>query len=798
MNHQDRRSFLKSIAKSAGTAAALGALPPAIQRALAATPGPATSVRDIEHIVIVMLENRSFDHYFGTMEGVRGFMDRFPIPLNGSRMVWQQPSQTSPGQLVWPFRLDKSKVNALRIDKWNTGTQKLPHSYSDAQAAWNQGRMNEWTKYKTDYSMGYYTSAEIPFHHTLAAAFTLCDAYFCSVTGSTGPNRVSFWSGSNSDPNARMAGSPATKANAEITNYRSATVNFTTGPKNVGPESYVYSGTPFNWKTLPELLEAAGVSWRIFQDPKDNWEGMMHGGLAFAGFRNASMSQTGPLWTKGLQGTSTPAGTGPANYVGGLPDFCTAARAGTLPRVSWILPTKQQTEHPSSLASSARGADFLHQILDALTATSNSGKWSKTALFITYDENDGFFDHMPPPSLPSATVTRDAAGNDSWSFAGQCSPEIFASSGDSATATRLMKGEYVDLRRFNGNSASSELDQNGSPYLDATDFASNGGMRPAGLGPRVPMMVVSPWTKGGFVNSQVFSHASMGMFLEKACGIDLGANISPWTRKVCGDLTSTFNFGASNVSLPNWPDTSGYQTVETQQETMVTPTPRLNASRVDCFPVWQTRKPARAIPYFINASCKAQVLSSTQAKVTLTFSCESDSTATVFHVYDRKNLQLAPARYTVAPGRSLSHVVTVTSSDLNTDPNATYDLEVFGPNGFYRRFAANLVKTIGAGASVILDRANSRVRLDLSNFNAWSGCTFLISDLYGSTSTRVTLAAGQDVHQYVDIPLSSRGHGWYDFTMLLAEGGGYWWRLAGHMETGRDDIADPRMGDELM
>ncbi|KAG1309405.1 hypothetical protein G6F62_014825 [Rhizopus arrhizus] len=108
--------------------------PPAIRRALAIPANNRTgTINDVEHVVILMQENRSFDMYFGTFKGVRGFGDRITIPLAQNRSVWEQTNGT---RVVMPYHLDSTQGNAQRV----SGT---PHDYVDAQMAWDGGRMNQ-------------------------------------------------------------------------------------------------------------------------------------------------------------------------------------------------------------------------------------------------------------------------------------------------------------------------------------------------------------------------------------------------------------------------------------------------------------------------------------------------------------------------------------------------------------------------------------------------------------------------------------------------------------------------------
>src|ERR1700712_5219451 len=194
-----RREFLRGAAATAGAATGLAIFPPSIRNALAI---PAHrcygDIRDVEHIVILMQENRSFDHYFGTLPGVRGFGDRFPIPVpdsqgNSGKTVWYQsnPEASEGPETIAPFHLNTEEhFEYMRV----TGT---PHSWPDAQGAWADGKLNEWPRYKQAHSLGYFTEADLPFQFAMANAFTLCDAYHCAFHGGTNPNRMFLWTGTN-------------------------------------------------------------------------------------------------------------------------------------------------------------------------------------------------------------------------------------------------------------------------------------------------------------------------------------------------------------------------------------------------------------------------------------------------------------------------------------------------------------------------------------------------------------------------------------------------------------------------
>ena len=432
----DRRGLLRA------TAAA--ALAPAIARALAIDAHVRSgTIADVDHVVVLTQENRSFDHYFGATNGVRGFADRFPIPLAdapGRRgmTVWTQTNTAGrPGAppLIAPFPLNTAESFALmRVE----GT---PHNWSDAQTAWDEGRMSAWPASKTERAMGFYRRDDIPFQHALADAFTLCDAYHCSIQSGTNSNRLFLWSGTN-DPSGRFGGPSISNSHDRLA---------TDGGH---PDSY-------RWPTYFERLQAAGVTWRIYQDMADNFTDNPAAG--FKAFRDSLAGAPGAdarLARRGL-GTWT------------LRALREDVLAGNLPQVSYVVAPAADSEHPAP-SSPAQGADFTARVIAALTA--DPAVWARTVLFVNYDENDGFFDHAPPPAPPSVRGSTVLGGS-----------------------TVDLTGEYHRIR---------------TPSEAPADRDALIG-RPYGLGPRVPMFVVSPWSRGGYVDSQVFDHTSVIRFLER-------------------------------------------------------------------------------------------------------------------------------------------------------------------------------------------------------------------------------------------------------------------------------------------
>jgi len=709
----DRRKFLSM---SAGTSAtlALGALPLSIRKALAVQARIDTgTIKDVKHIVILMQENRGFDHYFGTMKGVRGYGDRFPVPLESGKPVW---FQSNGEREISPFHMNPEKFNAYLAPS-------TPHSFSDSQAAWNQGKFGHWPKYKNDNSMGYYKRSDIPFQFALAESFTICDAYHCSITSGTDPNRITFFSGSNFNPQLRAQGINCTDQDSEPNNLRCWIKN----PEvDIWPEpGYTYKGNAFKWPTLPDVLEEAGVSWRIFQDPNDNWTGAMHGGLAFESFRSAKKGSA--IYNNGMSHWT-------------LEDLAEQVKNDTLPEVSWVLPSQAFSEHPGAPSSPQKGSNFTEQVLNALT--SNPEVWSKTAFFLTFDENDGQFDHMPPPAVPSYNLDGTLAGG----------------------STLPLDGEYFnDVERA---------------YLKDDDTIS-GNIRPFGLSARVPMYVVSPWSKGGWVSSEVFDHTSLAMFIEKRFDVSV-PGVSPWHRAVCGDLTSAFDFsGHENADLSQLPDTSNYAVTDAQQMTMA----RYSVPEAhEALHQERGTRFSRKLPYVLYA----QPSVTEDGHVHIAFR-NTGSQGMVFHVYDKLHLDRIPRRYTVEAGKTLSDVW-----DTSME-SGKYDLWVYGPNGFVRAMS-NLKATASHAAKpeCAIDYVEGDVSITFLNTGT-EPCKFMIEDnAYRSGGPWVVnVAPNAAVSQTWSLTDSAS---WYDLSVSSDSNSGFSRRYAGRVETGKHSLSDPMMG----
>jgi phospholipase C len=435
-----RRDVLKSAGMAglglAGAGAGLEAL-----LAEAATASTHGSLKDIKHVVILMQENRSFDHYFGTLSGVRGFDDK-----NGRSHFFQKAN----GKTVHPFHLK------------NDCLPDLTHDWGPQHKSWDGGKMDGFLRAHEaadpsgvgPETMGYYTRADLPFYHALADAYTVCDGYHCSVLGPTDPNRLVAMSGTLD---------PAGKHGGPLLETLVATRKAMAGK--------------FTWRTMPEQLSAHNVSWKVYTEP--------HTGFfdSVLPYFKAYQNKQGQPYKRGIAPTFPD-------------DFMSDLDHNRLPQVSWLLPSVADSEHPQ-FSGGKNGEVVAQQIFEALV--SHPKIWQHTALFLTYDENGGFFDHVKPPTAPKGTP-----------------------------------GEYVTVHNL--------------------PDAANGIRGPIGLGFRVPMVVVSPFSRGGFLCSDRFDHTSGLRFLETRFGVKV-PNLSAWRRKHTGDLTSAFNFaGRPRYRRPSLPE----------------------------------------------------------------------------------------------------------------------------------------------------------------------------------------------------------------------------------------------------
>ncbi|MFF2748862.1 alkaline phosphatase family protein [Kitasatospora sp. NPDC058048] len=660
-------------------------LPPSVIEAMKRKP-PAGGLGAVKHVVLLMQENRSFDHYFGKgVDGVRGFEDRNMVLLpDGKKSVLEQPGSQGPEQ--W-------EIPTGDVDKG------LNHNWGGGHDAWHGGWYDRWVAVKTVDTMGYYDQPEVVgFYRKLADAFTICDSYHSSVMGETTSNRNYLFSGF---------------GGWEPTGER------VTGSEAHGRERPPGAPGAYNWTSYPEMLEANGVSWQVYQE----WDNFYDNNLEFHDrFRRIAaavlkgMPKTyastynfyhpvdkdefppGPddisqpdldaldtqvkklsdadrsLFERALRRhRPSKNGGGVDNVRGFVQAFKDDVTAGKLPQVSYLVSSARDSEHPGN-SSPGFGQQIVYQVLDAIA--SKPDVWDSTILLISYDENDGLFDHVPPP---------------------------------------------VPARQW------------------ADEFVDN---LPIGLGTRVPMIAVSPWTVGGYVNSQVFDHTSQVRFLENWLDVRQPA-ISRWRRTVAGDLSSVFDF-ARTTAVTNPYKGSG---------------PRR----------------ARPLPYQPDAHG----------------SLDTATNTFFLRMYNSGEASAHLALYPYAEEYDAPQHFDVLGTAAEAVPvkDGAYNFTLTGPNGFRREFAG---ETTGGAALVdvatTVDGATRELKLSITNRGTSALKVKLTPNAYSKVPAKEYdfPANGQPV---VVTWSTNDAQGWYDLTLTVAQDASYRRRFMGHIENGKESIS---------
>lgn len=752
-----------------------GVLHPAILKAISIDPVQGSTYLDAEHIVLLMQENRSFDHAFGSMKGVRGFADKRAVIKPDGKSVFCQALN---GKYAVPTRMDMFRSKS-------TWMSALPHSWIDQIEAFNEGRYDQWLPAKRsgikDYkdlpvTMGYYTREDLPFYYQLADAFTIGDHYFCSSLTGTTPNRLFQWSGT-----LRKEKNGSVKANV----YN----------ENIG-----YRRThQAEWLSFPEILEKNGISWKIYQneislpkglpDENEAWLSnftdnpiewfanykvkfspgyynylptlieKLRAGLEkrpdnqelkayladmekdleeykpenFAKLsefqksihRKAFLRNDGDPNFHNIETSTDENGrelTVPAGDV--LYEFRKNVREGTLPMVSWIVAPERFSDHPSS---PWYGAWYISEVMNILTE--NPEVWRKTIFIINYDENDGYFDHFVPFTPPNNAEQQ-------VDFNGETGVEFVHPSQKYQQEETLMKKERI--------------------------------YGPVGLGYRVPFIVASPWSRGGYVNSQVFDHTSTLLFLEKfirrKTGKDVTVDfISHWRRSICGDLTSIFS--KSSFDLPSLDYLQQKPLVSKINQAKDKPVPEFRFYGAEEAPQnlqhLQEKgvKKSNALPYFYNVNL------SEGGQITM----ENFGTAGIpLQIFNYKKRDAGfYTSYALYAGGSLKHLIA----------EDNFETAVHGPNGFYRKFLGRKGSNVHASLDT---NQKGEIVLTLKSKDA---TIFEIVDHY--TEKKWTEKISGEKLIRIATPQNS---GWYD---LSVKSGGAEWHFAGRAESGKESISDP-------
>jgi len=829
-----RRDFIKKAALLSGGAAIINTLPPVIQKAMAIDPAVGSTFYDAEHVVFLMQENRSFDHELGTLQGVRGFNDPRAIDLPNKNKVWLQSNKE--GETYAPFHLNIKETKIAWMGS-------IPHNWTDQTDARNGGKYDKWLDvkkpYKTTYAhmpltVGYCKREDFPFYYSLADAFTVCDQNFCSVIAGTHPNRYYWMTGT-----VREQNKP--EGIAHVWNNNN------------------YDKPTLNWKTYPERLEENGIAWKIYQNELTMGFGLngeesswlsnfgtnvleyfeqynvrLHpGGIAnLQDKKKALLAQIADSPKENLteeQATKIEAvkklllktEEDERNYTmaahdalsdkaknlnskafginSGDPDFHTLTPLkydekgterelnipkgdilhqfrkdvddGTLPTVSWLMTPANFSDHPGVPWF---GSWFVSEVIEILTK--NPEIWKKTVFVLTYDENDGYFDHVPP-FVPTHPFKENA---------GKMSAGLDA------------KLDYA------------AKDQQTNPSMKEDKIRES----QIGLGFRVPMVIVSPWTRGGYVCSEVFDHTSSLQFLETFIEKKFNKkiteeNITPWRRSICGDLTSAFRpYNGEKIEQPQFlektpfmeriysakfkevPD--NYKTLTAEEVALINTNPDASA----LFPKQEKGiRDACALPYelYVNGEFNKDQFNISFNAGNKTFGRKSAGSA--FTVYSMNPYQEEVLRvwdYTVSAGDTLQDKWLLKDFD-----NEKYHLKVYGPNGFFREF----IGSHNNPALNVLCRyeqdKNSPLKLSGNvivtvNNSSTSAQEMEIIDLSYKTGIK-TLKVPAKSKASIILDLSDHFN-WYDFSIAAKGNDSFLERFAGRVETGKTTKTDPLMG----
>jgi len=706
----NRRQFLGL----AGGGAIAAAYPGLIERALAIPAARRTgTLQDVDHIVVHMQENRSFDHYFGMMRGVRGLGDPRPLRLPGGRTVWAQPSDEHPDGHVLPYHGDTRTTQALYVDG-------ADQSHQENLWIFNRGRYDRWGHTgELRHRMLHYDMEDLPFYYALADAFTVCDAYHCSTMTQTYPNRLHLFTGCNGG--GTVGGDP------QMQNYGEDET-----PSADMREDHPLREGAYHWTTYAERLQAAGIEWKVYQEYDNYGDNLLS---VFPAFRpcppDSELYRRGRSWVSEHK-------DGPDRTRSDGEQLVEAFRAdiaaGKLPQISWIVTAAALSEHPKHEPPS--GEHVTAGLINALV--DHPEVFARTIFILNYDEAGGFYDHMPPPVPPVG----DYRGH----------------------STVSLEGEAKD---YGGKSVQVP------------------GKHPIGLGIRTPTIIVSPWSGGGQVCSQLFDHTSVLRLMEERFGVR-EPNIGAWRRSVCGDLTAAFDFDNPDASAPTLDYAVTADFAARNAHSKSAPSFGIPA-RQSPGAQHEGQRPHRPLPYRFEA-----VASTTPAGALRIDMRNPGPVGVIFTVHDNLDRE-EPWHFTIGAGDA--H----TAEDWGVAPTGPYDLTLRGPNGYWRRYAGQ--RGAAAVEALLVEHADKgAIELVLVNDSA-ERVTFLaaMDAAYPVASARdQRLAVAPGASGKLLLPLDASDN-WYDLGVTVDGTAGdgaqaFLRRFAGKLETGRTGKTDPGIG----
>lgn len=328
------------------------------------------------------------------------------------------------------------------------------------------------------------------------------------------------------------------------------------------------------------------------------------------------------------------------------------------------------------------------------------------------------------------------------------------------------------------------------------------------MGYRVPMIIASPWSKGGFVNSQIFDHTSTLMFLEdffKHKGKSLHCNnISSWRRAICGDLTSVFRpYNKEKIELPDFEQyESTIRNIQNAKDKprLNNPDPatkdikeKINRGHISASQdIEKGTRPACALPYDNCADYKLNE----KGEIILQFSC-GDNIGTPYSVYTQSNYNGDQGKcwdFALEKSKALNYTLW-----LDKFEKKQFDIVIQGPNGFFRHFYGD-DQIQGLDVSMLYEKNNGLQKISTGNLylhisnTTNSNQTFLLEDIsYEKGKKTINVLA----HSTMKLKIVLAIHHWYDLKISVPNIKDAAWHYAGHVENGKTSISDPLMGNTI-
>jgi len=487
-----------------------------------ASPAGSATTTPIKHVVVIFQENVSFDHYFATYPvagnppGEPAFHGRRSTPsINGlsGNLLTNNPNSAN------PFRLGHDQASTCDQD----------HNYGAEQSAFDQGLMDKFPEtvgvsesafcdvsfsyghLNGDLVMGYFDGNTVTALWNYAQAYAMSDNSYGTTFGPSTPGLLNLVAG-NTFP-ATLSGAAAS---AKIVNPTGQTGTLNGDIDPTGDICSAKTTVQLGGQSVGDLLNAKGISWGSFMGGFDLTITNPDGSSGCKRKSPASPSNSGPTadyiphhaffqyWASTLNAAHTRPSVGPAlygtavdtgaNHEYDIHDFFDALNAGNLPAVSFLKAPAHQDGH-AGYSDPLQEQQF---VVNTINALQQSPFWASTAIIISYDDSDGWYDHQMSPIVNSSatTSTNQSQNGDNFNAVGKCG--------------------------------------NGAPL--------NGIQGRCGYGPRLPLLIISPWAKANFVDHSITDQSSILRFIED--NWNLGRIGGGSYDTLAGTLNNMFNFNS--------------------------------------------------------------------------------------------------------------------------------------------------------------------------------------------------------------------------------------------------------------